>query len=123
MDRTDRPTVEQDDADAVRRHEVAPRLSPGLSGSYMCTFYPATTDPRIPITGAGAGPVLVVGTTGDPATPLEGTKAMAKALEGGRLLTVVGDQHTGYGINDCSRETVDRYLIELTLPAEGTRCE
>ena len=89
----------------------------------MCTFYPPSTDVRVPVTGAGAGPVLVVGTTGDPATPLEGTKAMADTLEGGVLLTVVGNEHTGYGVNDCSIEVVDSYLIDLTVPAEGTRCE
>jgi hypothetical protein len=77
----------------------------------------------VAITGAGAGPILVVGTTGDPATPLESTRAMADALEGGRLLTVEGDEHTGYGINECSVETIDRYLIDLELPAEDTRCD
>jgi pimeloyl-ACP methyl ester carboxylesterase len=123
MDRADRPTVAEDDAAAAQRRAVSPRLNPSTVGSYICTFYPASTDVRIPVTGAGAGPVLVVGTTGDPATPLEGTKAMADTLEGGVLLTVVGDEHTGYGINDCSIETVDAYLIDLTMPAEGTRCE
>ena len=49
----------------------------------MCTFFPPSDDPRIAVTGAGAGPVLVVGTTGDPATPLAGSQAMADALEGG----------------------------------------
>ncbi|MBI5090288.1 MAG: alpha/beta fold hydrolase [Actinobacteria bacterium] len=123
MDQADRPTVAEDDASADERRAVAPRLSPNTSGSYMCTFYPPAPDPRVTITGAGAGPVLVVGTTGDPATPIEGTQAMADALDGGRLLTVVGDEHTGYRINECSTETIDRYLIELELPAEGTRCE
>ena len=72
------------------------------------------------MTGGGAGPILVVGTTGDPATPLASTQAMADALEGAVLLTVVADQHTGYGVNDCSIEVVDRVLIELVLPAQGT---
>jgi pimeloyl-ACP methyl ester carboxylesterase len=123
MDRAERPSVEEDDAAAAERRDAAPRLSPNTAGSYMCTFYPPSTDPRTTITGAGAGPILVVGTTGDPATPLEGTRAMAAALEGGRLLVVEGDEHTGYGINRCSIETVDRYLIRLELPDEGERCD
>ncbi|MGE0138448.1 MAG: alpha/beta hydrolase [Ilumatobacteraceae bacterium] len=123
MDRAERPTIEEDDAAAAERRAAAPRLSPNTTGSYMCTFYPPSTDPRTAITGAGAGPILVVGTTGDPATPLEGSQAMATALEGGRLLTVEGDEHTGYGINECSIETIDRYLIDLELPDEGTRCD
>jgi pimeloyl-ACP methyl ester carboxylesterase len=123
MDRSDRPTVAEEDAASAERRAVSPRLNPSTVGSYMCTFFPPSNDTRIPVTGAGAGPVLVVGTTGDPATPLAGTKAMADALEGAVLLTVVGDQHTGYGANDCSIETIDAYLFERTMPAEGTRCE
>jgi pimeloyl-ACP methyl ester carboxylesterase len=123
MDRLDRPTVAEEDALAVEVNRVAPRLSPNTVGSYSCSFYPPAVDPRIPVTGAGAGPVLVVGTTGDPATPLLGTRAMAETLEGGVLLTVVGDQHTGYGVNDCSINVVDLYLIDRTPPPEGTICE
>ena len=48
---------------------------------------------------------------------------MADALEGGVLLTVVGNQHTGYGVNKCSFDTIDSYLVSLTVPAAGTRCE
>lgn len=123
MDRPDRPTIAEDDALAVQMREVAPRLSPNTYGTYQCTFYPPAVDPRIPVTGAGAGPVLVVGTTGDPATPLSSTQAMADALQNGVLLTVVADQHTGYGANDCSIEVIGAYLTDLTVPAEGTRCE
>ena len=74
------------------------------------------------ITGKGAGPVLVVGTTGDPATPLSSTENMAKALEKGVLLVVTADQHTGYSVNQCSTDAVDNYLLKLTVPAAGKRC-
>jgi pimeloyl-ACP methyl ester carboxylesterase len=122
MDESERPTVEEEDAIAPRFNEVAPRFSPGTTGSYFCTFYPPSRDPRITITGAGAGPILVVGTTGDPATPLSSTEAMAKALEQGVLLVVVADQHTGYGVNQCSYEVIDGYLVDLTVPESGKRC-
>ena len=67
---------------------------------------------------------MVLGTTGDPATPLEGTRAMAAALEQGRLVVVVGNRHTGYGLNKCSTAAVEDYLIDPVghLPAEGLRC-
>jgi pimeloyl-ACP methyl ester carboxylesterase len=123
MDRVERPTVAEDDAESAAVRAVSPRLAPGTTGSYMCSFFPPSTNPRVPITGAGAGPILVVGTTGDAATPLASTAAMADALEDGVLLTVVGDQHTGYGVNDCSIATIDAYLVERTVPAAGTRCE
>jgi pimeloyl-ACP methyl ester carboxylesterase len=123
MDNDERLTVEEDDATAAEYTAVAPRFAPGTTGSYFCTFYPETIDPRVEVTGIGAGPILVVGTTGDPATPLSSTEAMADALEEGVLLVVVADQHTGYGVNQCSYDTIDGYLVDLTVPADGTRCE
>jgi pimeloyl-ACP methyl ester carboxylesterase len=122
MDDPARPTVEEDDATAPQYTEVAPRFAPGTTGSYFCTFYPAAENPRVDITGAGAGPILVVGTTGDPATPLESSQNMADALEQGVLLTVTADQHTGYGVNQCSYDVIDGYLVELAVPEVGTVC-
>jgi hypothetical protein len=65
----------------------------------------------------------VVGTTGDPATPLSSTENMADALEDGVLLVVEADQHTGYGVNDCSYETIDGYLVDLEVPEDGFVCK
>ena len=48
--------------------------------------------------------------------------ASADDLEDGVLLTVDGFRHTGYGLNRCSTDVVDRYLVDLTVPAEGTVC-
>jgi pimeloyl-ACP methyl ester carboxylesterase len=125
MDSVERPTVEQDDADAARFQAVAPRFASRSVGGYSCTFFPPTTDPRIEITGRGAGPIVVLGTTGDPATPLDGSRKMADALEQGRLVEVVGNRHTGYGLNACSSAAVEDYLVDPVghLPAEGLRCE
>jgi pimeloyl-ACP methyl ester carboxylesterase len=124
-DTAERPTVAEDDATAPKTIAVAPRISPYTTGLYFCTFFPKATDPRVAITGKGAGTILVMGTTGDPATPLASTMKMARALEGGRLVIVKGDQHTGYGINACSRSTVDDYLVDPVqhAPKDGTRCE
>jgi hypothetical protein len=125
MDSPDRPTVEEEDANAARIRAVAPRFGIRTVGDYSCTFFPPSIDPRIAITGAGAPPILVMGTTGDPATPLDGTRRMAAALEKGRLVEVVGNRHTGYGVNACSMAAVDDYLVDPVghLPAEGLRCE
>jgi len=125
MDTTERLTVAEEDATVPKFHAVAPRFSLSTVGDYSCTFFPPTTDPRIPITGKGAGPIVVMGTTGDPATPLDGTRKMAAALEHGRLVVVVGNQHTGYGVNACSSAAVEDYLVDPVghLPTEGLRCE
>lgn len=125
MDSIERPTVEEDDANVTKFQAVAPRFAAGTVGSYLCTFFPPATDPRIEITGKDAGPIVVMGTTGDPATPLDGTRKMAAALDDGYLVVVVGNHHTGYGLNACSSAAVEDYLVDPVghLPVEGLRCE
>jgi hypothetical protein len=98
-------------------------VPPGSAGDYSCTFFPPSSDPRIEITGAGAGPIVVIGTTGDPATPLASTRAMADALDDGRLVVVTANEHTGYGRNQCVIDLVNAYLIDLEPPPEETACE
>jgi hypothetical protein len=122
MDPVERPTVQESDAQAAELVGVAPRLFPYTTGSYSCTFFPPSLDPRMEITGVGAGPIVVIGTTGDPSTPLESSRAMADALEDGRFVIVVANQHTGYGANSCVNELVEDYLVNLVAPADETTC-
>jgi hypothetical protein len=122
-DTSERLTVAQDDALAARYTAAAPRLAPeGSAGSYSCTFFPDALDPRIEITGAGAGPIVVVGTTGDPATPYEQAPRLAEMLGTGVVLTWDGEGHTAYPETGCITDAVNAYLIDLTVPAEGTVC-
>ena len=74
------------------------------------------------LTAKGAAPILVVGTTDDPATPYEWAKSLASQLSSGRLLTRVGQGHTGYRKSPCIDAAVERYLVQGTLPAAGTTC-
>jgi pimeloyl-ACP methyl ester carboxylesterase len=109
--------------DIVRRFEAsAPRLGALFASGDMCGKWPVDPAPRVTISGRGAGPVLVIGTTGDPATPLAGTRRMASTLEDGRLVVVAADQHTGYGVNRCVLEAVDAYLIDLRPPEAELLC-
>ncbi|MDX2382120.1 MAG: alpha/beta hydrolase [Acidimicrobiia bacterium] len=121
-DQEERPTPDEDDSEAEQLVGVAPRLFPQTTGSYFCTFFPAALDPRIEITGEGAGPIMVIGTTGDPSTPLASSRLMADSLEDGRLVIVEANEHTGYGVNQCVNDVVDDYLIHLEAPADGTVC-
>jgi hypothetical protein len=102
---------------------AAPRLGANFAYGYSCALWPVEQAERITITGAGAGPIVIIGTTGDAATPLSSTRNMAKGLEQGILIVVEANQHTGYGINDCVVGAVDRYLIKLTVPANETTCK
>ncbi|MEV4945217.1 alpha/beta hydrolase [Streptomyces sp. NPDC053755] len=76
------------------------------------------------VSAPGAGPILVVGTTGDPATPYEGAERMAKELgEGvGILVTNKGEGHGSYGSASCATRTIDAYLLDGKVPAYGKTC-
>lgn len=92
----------------------------GLSCKY--SSFPATGKPA-PISAPGAGPILVVGTTGDPATPYSWAQALAKQLDSGVLVTWKGNGHTAYGrANECLTSTVDAYFVDGKVPAAGTSC-
>ncbi|NYI99382.1 pimeloyl-ACP methyl ester carboxylesterase [Nocardioides thalensis] len=81
------------------------------------------TEPDIEIDAPGAAPIVVIGTTRDPATPYHEAVAMAKALESGVLLSRDGDGHTGYNQgNACIDDAVHAYLIDGTVPQDGLEC-
>jgi pimeloyl-ACP methyl ester carboxylesterase len=72
---------------------------------------------------AGAPPIVVIGTTNDPATPYAWAQSLAAKLSSGVLLTHVGEGHGVYGLgNQCATDAVDDYLLDGTPPADGTRC-
>jgi pimeloyl-ACP methyl ester carboxylesterase len=102
---------------------AAPRLGGNFAYGYSCALWPVKQAAKVTITGKGAGPIVVVGTTGDPATPLDSTRKMALGLEQGILIVVDANQHTGYGANSCVVKAVDDYLIKLTVPANETTCK
>lgn len=82
-----------------------------------------TTEPPIEIDGSGAAPIVVIGTTRDPATPYQEAVAMAEQLESGVLLSRDGDGHTAYNRgNACIDDAVHAYLIDGTVPADGKEC-
>ena len=76
------------------------------------------------ITASGAPPIVVIGTTGDPATPLRWAEGLASQLESGVLLVFEGEGHTAYARgSSCIDDAVDRYLIDLEVPDDETRCD
>lgn len=102
---------------------IAPLIYPeGLFAPSLCEELPAPATNPITITGAGAPTLLVIGNTGDPATPFASTETMAASLESAVLVAVETNDHGGYGLNDCIDDVVHTYLIDLEAPAAGTRC-
>lgn len=107
------------DAEAKR----APILGPFSGADLSCPLWPVASAPKLSgITGKGAAPILVIGTTGDPATPYEYAERMADQLESGQLLTLRGEGHLAYSQSPCIRSHVQAYLLSGELPAPGTRC-
>jgi pimeloyl-ACP methyl ester carboxylesterase len=70
-----------------------------------------------------ATPVLIIGTTQDPATPYAWAKALNNYIAGSRLITLKGEGHTGYGRGSaCVDDAVDTYLINGTIPGKNLSC-
>jgi pimeloyl-ACP methyl ester carboxylesterase len=71
----------------------------------------------------GAKPIVVIGTTNDPATPYQQSVSLSKQLSSGFLITHHGEGHTVYAQGDkCVDDTVDAYLIDGNLPASDPDC-
>ena len=116
------PTVAAVQKLAARAATAAPVF--GASNVWLglpCTFWPAPSDRKVgSIRAAGAPPILVIGTTDDPATPYKAAQALARELESGHLLTYVGEGHTAFGRGDACIDTkVVRYLTLAIAPARG----
>jgi pimeloyl-ACP methyl ester carboxylesterase len=68
-------------------------------------------------------PILVIGNTLDPSTPHENAVEMVDELANAHLLTVDGYGHTQLlNPSGCANDAMFAYLVDGTLPAEGTVC-
>ena len=90
----------------------------------ICADWPVkATGEAKSVKAAGSGPIVVVGTTRDPATPYEWSERLEKQLENGRLVSYDGDGHTAYGRgSECVDSAIDSYLLEGKNLPEKTTC-
>jgi pimeloyl-ACP methyl ester carboxylesterase len=122
-DSTAKPTLAQ-----IRLYQSQWRTKYPLFGAALavgmlpCAYWPGERDPYPTGAAKGAPPIVVVGTTGDPATPYEQTAKLADMLDVGVVLTWEGEGHTAYPQTECVTRAVDRYLIDLAVPQAGLRC-
>lgn len=104
-------------------------ISP-LFGKYMvwdtgCQEWPAES-PHEPLDyrAEGADPIVVVGTTRDPATPYDWSVSMAEILESGVLLSRDGDGHAAWGAGSaCIDEAIEGFLLSGEPPEDGLMCD
>ena len=114
-------------AQSKELERIAPRFATvSEAGDLGCQAWGHTgTQPSKALHAKGAAPILVIGTTGDPATPHEWAVALADQLESGQLLTWEGNGHVAYsnpGHGPCVTQAVDTYLLTGTMPKKGLTC-
>jgi pimeloyl-ACP methyl ester carboxylesterase len=109
-------------ADSLR--SAAPVFGPLLAwGEASCAVWPAPpTRPVGPVHAVGAPPILLVGTTDDPATPYAWAVDVSHELARSALLTVQGQNHVAYFYSPCVRADVQAYLVGGVTPPPGTTC-
>ncbi len=93
-------------------------------GNAVCSqWYGHSSRAPRPAASTTTAPILVVGTTFDPATPYRWARALSGQLQTATLLTYAGDGHTAYGAGSrCVDGAIDAYLLTGTPPAAGTVC-
>ncbi|MEU5655390.1 alpha/beta hydrolase [Streptomyces sp. NPDC047737] len=126
-DSEQRFTLEQTRQALPRFREASPVFGDYLGWGLMaCTGWPVEGAWDSPdVSAPGSAPILVIGNTGDPATPYAGAKAMAAELGKGVgvELTYKGEGHGAYNSGStCVQKAVDGYLLEGKVPKSGTVC-
>ncbi|WP_033260090.1 MULTISPECIES: alpha/beta hydrolase [Kitasatospora] len=123
----DTPTADRLQAALAAAHQQAPLVTAHFTDRDLfdpdCRSWPyhSAEKPHV-VKAAGSAPILVVGSTGDPATPYAWAEKLASGFANATLLTREGDGHTGYGKSTCIRTAVNGFLLDGTMPAAGTRC-
>jgi pimeloyl-ACP methyl ester carboxylesterase len=101
-----------------------PHFGEALVLDYIrCVDWPVKPQPLTPVTATGAPPIVVISTTGDPATPYQGGVTVAETLASGVLVTNEGDGHTVVADGKpCIDDLVKAYLVDDQVPKDGTTC-
>ena len=104
---------------------AAPSLVFGNVHFFGCSLYPgpASRAPA-PVSAPGVAPLVVISTTGDPATPYADGVSLAAQL-GASLITFEGNRHTAFlsENSSCVDDAGTNYLVDLTLPKAGLTCK
>ncbi|MEV7399092.1 alpha/beta hydrolase [Streptomyces sp. NPDC091267] len=126
-DSRERFTLDQTKAKLPEFHDASPVFGDYLGWGLMaCTGWPVEGTWKTPdVSAPGSAPQLVIGNTGDPATPYAGAEAMADELGKGVgvQMTYKGEGHGAYNSGDaCVQKAVGGYLLDGKVPAAGTVC-
>ncbi|GGK62541.1 peptidase [Planomonospora parontospora subsp. parontospora] len=121
-DSAERPSA----AEQARTDAAARKINPMFGGAGLgglCGAWPfAGSNAAKKVDATGSAPIVVVATTGDPATPYAWGPKLTKQLRTAVLVTSEGEGHGAYGVNACTTKVADAYLIDGKVPAKGTVC-
>ncbi len=111
--------------EAKEIEEAAPVMGSSFGfGGIGCKNWPyPVAEKTFDLAASGADPIMVIGTTNDPATPYVWAQGLAEQLESGFLVTYEGEGHTAYGRGStCVMDTVDSYFVDGTVPTSDPQC-
>jgi pimeloyl-ACP methyl ester carboxylesterase len=109
----------------VSDQQKAPIFGKYFGPQYTCTMWPTPPSAytKLNLTGASAAPLVVIGGTGDNATPYQFAQSMAEQLKSAVLVTYQGEGHGSYGgKSTCIDKLVVSYLAGGKVPTDGTTC-
>ncbi len=117
-------TIEQMQADEPNFAAVAPVFGPYLAyAGVSCNYWQAKPVPKPALTNLKTNPLLVIGTTRDPATPYAWAQALHKVLLNSTLITLNGDGHTGANRGStCVDQAMNKYLMTGISPESDLYC-
>ena len=121
LDFRDLRTIEEMKKDVRIFDEQAPLFGPYLAYSGLgCKYFETPKATRILPTKT-VNPIVIIGTTGDPATPYQWALGLNKILTNSVLISLTGDGHTGQGQgNTCVDSQVDNFYLKNALPATSS---
>lgn len=125
LDRPDSPDLATYEQYAKDFSKVAPTWGPFLAwGNLPCGVWPVKGgEGPHKVSAQGSGPIVVVGTTRDPATPYEWSVQLRDQLAHASLISYDGDGHTAYmRSNSCVNDAIDSYYVQGVVPKDGLKC-
>lgn len=129
LDYPSNPDVATMRAEAAKLDKMAPvfghLMAYGGTSCYQWPYQPTRTAGAL--AAKGSAPIIVIGTTGDPATPYEMAQHVATLLENGHLITYHGNGHTAYNkdttpADQCVNTAVDNFFVHGTVPKSDPQC-
>ena len=125
LDSKDPRTLAQVEGDAKAFSAAAPFFGPYLTyGGLSCLYWKAQPVATPVLKNLETNPLLIIGTTRDPATPYHWAQGLHKDLLNSTLITLNGDGHTGSNRgSSCVDKAMNNYLLTGKSPAHDITCD